>query len=59
MREPLENPRVHFKYKRISKNSSVHFKYEGTSHESYVGIDLKAHMDSKACINLKTVDHRS
>jgi hypothetical protein len=31
MREPLENPRVHFKYKGISKNSSVYYKYEGTS----------------------------
>ena len=46
---------VHFKYKGISKNSSVRFKYEGTSQKSYVGIDLKANMDSKACINLKTL----
>ena len=44
---------VHFKHKGISRSSSVHFKNEGTSQKSYVGIDLKAHMD--AWINLNTM----
>ena len=48
MREPIKNAMVHFKYKGISRNFSVHFNYEGTSQKSCVGIDLKAHMDSKA-----------
>ena len=55
MREPIKNAMVHLKYKGISINSSVHFKYEGTSQMLYVGIDLKAHMDSKAWINLNTM----
>ena len=55
MREPIKNAMVHFKYKGISRNSSVHFKYEGTCQKSCVGIDLKAHMDSKAWINFNTM----
>ena len=43
---------VHFKYKGISKKCYVHFKYEGTSQKCY---DLKAHMESKAFINLKII----
>ena len=39
MREPL-------------KNAMVYFKYKGTSKNFYVGIDLKAQMDSKTLINL-------
>ena len=50
-----KNAMVHFKYKGISRNSSVHFKYEGTSQKSYVGIDLKAHKDLKAWMNLNTM----
>ena len=55
MREPRKNAMVHFKYNGISKNSSVHFKYEGTSKKFYIVIDLKAHMDSNAWINLNTM----
>ena len=55
MREPIKNTMVHFKYKGISRNSSVHFKHEGTSQKSYVGIDLKAHKDLKAWMNLNTM----
>ena len=55
IREPIKNAMVHFKDKGISRSSSVHFKNEGTSQKSYVGIDLKAHMDSNAWINLNTM----
>ena len=30
----------------------ISLKYKGTSKKSHVGIDLKAHMDSEALINL-------
>ena len=43
---------VHFKYRESQKKCYVHFKYEGTSQKCY---DLKAHMQSKAFINLKII----